>query len=72
MDILGASGGSSGGGGHVEALQHYFGEVDPKYQQMLAEDKFAHETYNLPKAYEVEQYLESVIDYLITNDNGVY
>ena len=46
MDILGASGGSNAGGGHVEALQHYFGEVDPKYQQMLAEDKFAHETYN--------------------------
>lgn len=73
MDILGASGGSNAGGGHVEALQHYFGEVDPKYQQMLAEDKFAHETYNLPKAYEGKnKYLESVIDYLITNDNDWY
>ena len=73
MNILGASGGSNAGGGHVEALQHYFGEVDPKYQQMLAEDKFAHETYNLPKAYEGKnKYLESVIDYLITNDNDWY
>jgi hypothetical protein len=73
MNISGASGGSNAGGGHVESLTHYFGEVDPQYQKMLSEDKFAHETYNLPKAYEGKnKYLESVIDYLITNDNDWY
>jgi hypothetical protein len=40
---------------------------------MLAEDKFAHDTFNLPKAYEGKnKYLERVIDYLITNDNDFY
>ena len=34
------------------ALEPFFGKVDPQYQKMLAEDKFAHETFNLPKAYE--------------------
>ena len=46
----GMSGAGDGPGGHVSNLKHYFGDVHPQYQKMLAEDKFAHETYNLPKA----------------------
>ena len=67
----GASGASDQSNGH--ALQHYFGQVSPQYSKMLAEDKFAHETYNLPKAYEGKnKYLEKVIDYLVTNENDWY
>ena len=55
------------------ALQPFFGSVDPQYQKMLAEDKFAHETYNLPKAYEGKnKHLESVLDYLITEEDAWY
>jgi hypothetical protein len=40
---------------------------------MMAEDKFAHETYNLPKAYEGKnKHLESVLDYLITKEDSWY
>lgn len=69
----GNSGAGDGAGSHVDMLKHYFGEVNPQYSKMLAEDKFAHETYNLPKAYEGKnKYLEKVIDYLITNENDWY
>lgn len=55
------------------ALEPFFGKVDPQYQKMLAEDKFAHETFNLPKAYEGKnKYLETVLDYLITKDDDWY
>jgi len=55
------------------ALQPFFGSVEPQYQKMLAEDKFAHETYNLPKAYEGKnKHLESVLDYLITEEDAWY
>ena len=55
------------------ALQPFFGSVDPQYQKMLAEDKFAHETFNLPKAYEGKnKHLETVLDYLITEEDAWY
>jgi len=55
------------------ALQPFFGAVEPQYQKMLAEDRFAHETYNLPKAYEGKnKHLESVLDYLITEEDAWY
>jgi hypothetical protein len=61
----------SGSGNH--ALQPFFGSVAPQYQKMLAEDKFAHETYNLPKAYEGKnKHLETVLDYLITEEDAWY
>ena len=54
-------------------LQPFFGSVEPQYQKMLAEDKFAHETYNLPKAYEGKnKHLETVLDYLITEEDAWY
>ena len=55
------------------ALEPFFGKVDPQYQRMLAEDKFAHDTYNLPKAYEGKnKYLENVIQFMITEDDDWY
>ncbi|MDA7839001.1 hypothetical protein N9A45_01585 [bacterium] len=62
-----------GNGSPNHALQPFFGGVEPQYQKMLAEDKFAHETYNLPKAYEGKnKHLESVLDYLITQEDSWY
>lgn len=55
------------------ALQPFFGSVEPQYQRMLADDKFAHETFNLPRAYEGKnKHLESVLDYLITEEDAWY
>jgi hypothetical protein len=55
------------------ALQPFFGSVEPQYQKMLAEDKFAHETFNLPKAYQGKnKHLETVLDYLITEEDAWY
>ena len=62
-----------GNGQPNHALKPFFGSVEPQYQKMLAEDKFAHETYNLPKAYEGKnKHLESVLDYLITEEDAWY
>ena len=59
--------------GNVPPLQDYFGTLNPERAKMLAEDAFAHETYNLPKAYEGRnKYLENVLDYLITNESDWY
>ena len=64
---------SVGTGSPNHALQPFFGAVEPQYQKMLAEDKFAHETYNLPKAYAGKnKHLENVLDYLITKEDDWY
>lgn len=64
---------SVGDGSPNHALGPFFGSVEPQYQKMLAEDKFAHETYNLPKAYEGKnKHLETVLDYLITKEDDWY
>ena len=62
-----------GNGAPNHALQPFFGSIEPQYQKMFAEDRFAHETYNLPKAYEGKnKHLESVLDYLITEEDAWY
>jgi len=64
---------SVGSGTPNHQLQPFFGSVEPQYQKMLAEDKFAHETFNLPKAYEGKnKHLETVLDYLITEEDSWY
>lgn len=64
---------SVGSGSPNHALTPFFGSVEPQYQKMLAEDKFAHETFNLPKAYEGKnKHLETVLDYLITEEDAWY
>ena len=64
---------SVGNGNANHQLQPFFGSVEPQYQKMLAEDKFAHETFNLPKAYEGKnKHLETVLDYLITEEDAWY
>lgn len=67
---IGASGASDTG---HHPLSNYFGNVEEPYKKMLAEDKFAHETMNLPRAYEGKnKHLETIINYLVTNDNDWY
>ena len=67
---IGASGASDTGS---HPLANYFGNVEEPYKKMLAEDKFAVETHNLPKAYEGRnKHLETIINYLVTNDNDWY
>ena len=62
-----------GNGAPNHALQPFFGSIEPQYQKMLAEDRFAHETFNLPKAYEGKnKHLESVLDYLVTEEDAWY
>ena len=64
---------SVGNGAQTMLFQPFFGSVEPQYQKMLAEDKFTHETYNLPKAYEGKnKHLETVLDYLITKEDDWY
>jgi hypothetical protein len=65
---------SSAANGHSNnSLAPFFGDVDPRYAKMHAEDKFSHETFNLPKAYEGKnKHLETVLDYLITEENAWY
>ena len=70
-DSSGLSGVGSASANH--ALQPFFGSVEPQYQKMMAEDRFAHETFNLPKAYEGKnKHLESVLDYLVTEEDSWY
>lgn len=58
---------------NVPPLQDFFGSLSPDRSRMLAEDQFARETYNLPKAYEGRNlFLENVLDYLITNESDWY
>jgi hypothetical protein len=59
--------------GNLPPLQDFFGTLSPDRSQMLAQDAFARETYNLPKAYEGRNlFLENVLDYLITNESDWY
>lgn len=55
------------------ALAPFFGEVDQRYAKMHAEDKYAHESFNLPAAYKGKnKHLETVLDYLITEEGAWY
>ena len=55
------------------ALEPFFGKVDPQYQRMLAEDKYAHDTFNLPRAYEGKnKYLQDVLEFIITQEDDWY
>jgi hypothetical protein len=51
------------------ALESYFGPMDNYQKKMLAGDRFAHETFNLPAAYKGKnRYLQDVLNYMITDE----
>lgn len=55
------------------ALESYFGQLDPYQKKMLAGDRFAHETFNLPAAYQGKnRYLQDVLNYMITDEPDFY
>lgn len=55
------------------ALEPYFGTMDSFQKKLMAQDRFAHETYNLPAAYQGKnQYLQDVLNYMITGEADFY
>lgn len=55
------------------ALEPYFGQMDSFQKKLMAQDRFAHETYNLPAAYQGKnQYLQDVLNYMITGEADFY
>ena len=55
------------------ALESYFGQMDTYQKKMLAGDRFAHETFNLPAAYKGKnRYLQDVLNYMITDEPDFY
>ena len=55
------------------ALEPYFGSMDSFQKKLMAQDRFAHETYNLPAAYQGKnQYLQDVLNYMITGEADFY
>merc|ERR1711871_882805 len=55
------------------ALEPYFGQMDGYQKKMMAGDRFAHETYNLPAAYKGKnRYLQDVLNYMITGEADFY
>ena len=55
------------------ALESYFGKLDDFQTKMMAQDRFAHETYNLPDAFKGKnQYLQEVLNYMITGEADFY
>jgi len=57
----------------VYQMQKYFGPLRNKDVEAWASDQFAHETHNLPKAYEGRnKFMMATIDFLITKDDDWY
>ena len=55
------------------ALEPYFGKLDNFQSKLMAQDRFAHETYNLPNAYQGKnKYLQDVLNYMITGEADFY
>ena len=58
---------------YEHALEPFFGTLDEFQKNMLANDRAAHETYNLPAAYKGKnRYLQDVLNYMITGESDFY
>tara|TARA_B100000902_G_scaffold395900_1_gene455502 strand:+ start:1649 stop:3568 length:1920 start_codon:yes stop_codon:yes gene_type:complete len=54
-------------------LESFFGPYQGTSEQLRADDRLAHETYNLPKAYEGKnKFLEEVLDFKIRKEDEFY
>ena len=57
----------------IAQMQQFFGPLRNSDVETIAADRFAHETHNLPKAYEGRnKFLMATIDFLITKDDDWY
>ena len=60
-------------GDNMSALESFFGPYRGSNESMRADEQLAHETYNLPKAYEGRnKFLESVLDFKIRKEDEFY
>tara|TARA_Y100000389_G_scaffold110532_1_gene107622 strand:+ start:11030 stop:12892 length:1863 start_codon:yes stop_codon:yes gene_type:complete len=54
-------------------LTAFFGPVEGHHEQLRADSRLSHETYNLPRAYEGKnKYLEEVLDFMIRKEDEFY
>jgi len=66
-------GGTDAQNSPIHQMQKYFGPLRNSDVETWAADQFAHETHNLPKAYEGRnKFLMATIDFLITKDDDWY
>lgn len=60
-------------GDNMSALESFFGPYRGSHESMRADEQLAHETYNLPKAYEGKnKFLEEVLDFKIRKEDEFY
>ena len=60
-------------GDNLHPLEAFFGPYHGSHESMRADDQLAHETYNLPKAYEGKnKFLESILDFKIRKQDEFY
>jgi len=64
---------SSTTGDNMHPLEAFFGPYRGSHESMRADEQLAHESYNLPKAYEGKnKFLESVLDFKIRKEDSFY
>jgi hypothetical protein len=57
----------------MHPLSNFFGPVHGTHEQLRADDRLSHETYNLPRAYVGKnKYLEEVLDFMIRKEDEFY
>jgi len=60
-------------GENANPLSSFFGPVAGHHEDLRADDKLSHETYNLPRAYVGKnKYLEEVLDFMIRKEDEFY
>lgn len=60
-------------GENSHPLTNFFGPVQGHHEDLRADDRLSHETYNLPRAYEGKnKYLEETLDFMIRKEDEFY
>ena len=60
-------------GDNQHPLEAFFGPYRGSHEDMRADEQLAHESYNLPKAYEGKnKFLESILDFKIRKEDAFY
>jgi hypothetical protein len=60
-------------GDNMNAMESFFGPYRGSHEDMRADEQLAHETYNLPRAYEGKnKFLEEVLDFKIRKEDEFY
>ena len=60
-------------GENAHPLTNFFGPVQGHHEELRADDRLSHETYNLPRAYVGKnKYLEETLDFMIRKEDEFY